>query len=174
MMASVIGKVLGVLLLVFGLSSETVWARRSVRRAVNEPVRSELNLVLEAANRLHSALSHNDDELLETSIDSMLGLIEHAEVKVADSLDVRGRHILQILRSIHESLSLTREYSGTRRSEKLKAVFSDVVQIATNYQLDSYRIFFCSKDRTVWLQKSWKAQHPFDQADLKNCGAAIR
>lgn len=147
---------------------------RGVKESVSEKIRPELNLVLKEANQLHQALFHRDADQLDSAIVSMMSLIEQAEDKVVSIANSKNRHILQVLRSIHSSLVLTREFSGVRKSEKLKSVFSDVVQIATNYRLDRYRLFFCPKDRTVWLQKGWKAQHPFDRDRLKHCGAAIR
>lgn len=150
-------------------------ARRR-RLPVDEPLKTELNTLLKMADELHSALFIRDEGKAQTTMDSMLGHIVTMEEKLKTVTETKAAHLAQVVRSIRNHLKLIQEYKGERRIQTLRSVFSNVVQIATNYHLDRYRIFFCSKDRAVWLQKAWKARHPFhhDTASLRHCGSAIR
>ena len=58
----------------------------------------------------------------------------------------------------------------------LKKIYRDLVQISQTYDLNSqeYGVYFCPRDRNVWIQEaSLKTYNPFGQG-YKNCGRKIR
>lgn len=146
-------------------------AKRQQR--VQEPVQTYLNQILDGASQLHSALLSADVPAVDKSSSEILELTKKAE-KVVDNQDLKFTYLLQVLRLVRSSLSQVDEGSEEERTESFRSMFAHVVQIARNYRLKTYRLFFCSKDRSVWLQKSWGAKNPFNTESLKNCGAPIR
>ena len=64
--------------------------------------------------------------------------------------------------------------SPKKKIEFISEAFRQIMQIAQMYELNhQYKMFFCSKDRAMWLQSGGKAQHPFDNK-LKSCGMVMR
>lgn len=66
--------------------------------------------------------------------------------------------------------------NSKKRTEFISESVRQIIQIAQMYDLDhKYKIFFCSKDKAIWLQSGAKAQNPFDgSGKLKTCGTVMR
>lgn len=141
-------------------------------QAVDEPIRSDLNSVLSVANELHDALFQKNFTAIESSLGKLLGIVIRLEQQLQDGTGVS--HLLQVMQSLRGDLIEVNQVPQEQKDQPLRSVFSNVVQIARNYQLNQYRLFFCSKDKSVWLQKDWKAKNPFSPETNGNCGSLIR
>lgn len=155
------------MILIFG---HVAWARWNGEKIEVQPaLRLELNAVLEATSDLQVACYHRDEKQIETALRSLMQHIDRATQK--SNLAASDRpHLVKILSAAKSQLELSQMRQGEARAESLKEAFSQLVQIARVFKLDPYRIFFCPKDRAVWLQKGWTAQNPVNPDRYGQCG----
>lgn len=159
---------MSLLVLVGGIVSQPSEARRRYPKIeVKEALRMELNSVLRAASDLHQACFKMDEAAIETSVKNLQHHIGKARTKT--SLAPERQHLLRMLTAAEESLESAR-MKRQRRCDSLGESFRQLVQIVQVFKVDKYRVFFCSKDKKVWLQKGWKAQNPFHPVRFKHCG----
>ena len=130
------------LLLSLSMHSE---ARRGPQ-SVDPSTRTYLNQVLELANQIHSALFSNDFSKMDESITQLLGVTGEAKQRLSKKDRGKFFYLSEVLSSIRKTLIRWEITPEEKKQESLRAVFNDVVQIARNYKLDKYRLFFCSKD----------------------------
>ncbi|MEO0336619.1 MAG: hypothetical protein AAF202_09495, partial [Pseudomonadota bacterium] len=141
------------------LALHSAEARKRYRRVpLNEQLTKELNGVLKAANDLHGAFFEQDEEKIESSLQRVAFSLERANRKsvLAES---QKTHLKKMISAAKSGIQLTKNTDGSKRTDHLKDTFKQLVQIAQTYDLDRYKIFFCPKDRAVWLQSSWKAKN---------------
>lgn len=141
---------------------------------VKEALRTELNGVLKAASELHKACVDQDPQKIATSVKNVIAKIDRANKKSVLA-ENQQTHLVKILNAAKEDLRLSQELSGTKRRDELKEAFFQIVQIVKVYNLDSYPVYFCGKDRSVWLQKGWgKPKNPIHPKKFSNCGQLVR
>lgn len=162
----------GFLFVLINLSSPSE-ARRFGKIDVEGPLKTELNNVLKAAIELHSACFDQDDQKIEASLSAVISSIDKAS-RHTDMAQDEKILLEKMLDSAKNQLEMTRMNQGDDRQDALKEAFNQLVQLAQVFKLDSYKIFFCPKDRSVWLQKSWKAQNPVNPDKYADCGKRVR
>ena len=59
-------------------------------------------------------------------------------------------------------------------ASNIKEGLGQLVQLHRVYAVDKYKVFFCSQDRTVWIQEGGKAENPVHPHKYKNCGKAVK
>ncbi len=156
------------------LSSLSVSARRYNSKIKVKPViKVELNNVLKATNDLHNACFKQNELRIEAQLKNVIHKINLAHQKSGAARE-QAPHLNRMLEAAKTELELAQMRQGEMRQQNIKAAFKQLVQLAKVYKLDKYRIFFCSKDKSVWLQKNWKAQNPINPKDYKNCGKLVR
>ena len=149
-------------------------ARKRYRKVpLNEKLTEELNGMLKAANDLHGAFFEQDEEKIEISLQKVAFTLERANRK---SVLAEGQkpHLKKMINAAKSGIQLTKNTAGSKRTDHLKDTFKQIVQIAQTYDLDKYKIFFCPKDRAVWLQSSWKAKNPIHPKIHSKCGKLVR
>lgn len=140
---------------------------------LHEALTAELNGVLRAANEMHSAFFEQNEKKIEASVEQVLNSIARAEKKTALA-ESQKPHLLKMLEATREEMNEVKNSSGNDRKQSLKNALEQLVLIAQTYQLEKYKIFFCPKDRAVWLQKSWKAKNPIHPKLHAQCGKLVR
>lgn len=148
-------------------------SRRFRPMGLNEALSTELNGVLKAANALHTAFFEQDEDKIEESVDEILMSLHKADSKTALANDQKP-HLKKMIRATRAQINVLKNTQGEKRKDSLKNAMEQIVLIAQTYKLDRYKIFFCPKDRAVWLQKSWKAKNPVHPVRYKNCGKLVR
>ena len=147
-------------------------ARYYAKITLKSPLKQRLNAVLKTSNELHTACFKQDEEMIQARLKSLSFEIDKA--KASTSSDPKQKmHVLRILEVTKTEVEKSRNYVGKKRKQSLKSVFRQVVQIARMYKLEPYRVFFCPKDKSTWLQKSWKPKHPLEPKKFKNCGKRV-
>lgn len=161
------------LLILGGLSSWSAEARRFGKIDIEGPLKKELNSVLKAAIDLHTACISQDDSQIKASLVSVISSIDsaHDHTEMADDEKML---LEKMLDSAKTQLEMTKMNRGEEKQEALKEAFNQLVQIAQVFKLDDYPVFFCSKDRSVWLQKGWKAKNPVNPDKYADCGKRVR
>jgi hypothetical protein len=155
-------------LLVFGVVS----AQSSKKRiGLTDLVEKDLISVLEASETLRASMYAKQEALVISNIEQVRAQIRHAK----QNLKSEGRnaqHLDRILTTIDQDLSRAR---STQREQKVKYIqeaFRQIVMLYQSYNISaSFKVFFCKKDRSVWIQKDRKPQNPFESDS--NCARLI-
>ncbi len=159
------------LLLTFSLPSG---ARKYYKpMPLHEALTAELNSVLRAANEMHTAFYEQNEEKIEASVEQVLNSLDRARKKSALA-DSQKPHLQKMLEATKEEMNEVKNSSGKDRKDNLKSALEQLVLIAQTYKLERYKIFFCPKDRAVWLQKSRSAKNPIHPKLYSKCGKLVR
>lgn len=172
-------------------------ARKAVQKLkVNQPLAGRLMAVLVETEALHRAMygveetkvakgkgkkettvrapaSIGVNDQIKTLVASLNKASEHS--KLAGPSRVALDKIIGAAKSrLQDAQSVSK--NSKRRMEFISESVRQIIQIAQMYELDhQYKIFFCSKDRSIWLQSGAKAQNPFDpDGKLKGCGIVMK
>lgn len=149
-----------------------VWAYgRKIQ--LNTVLKKELNQVLKATDELHEACFDQDEPLISAKLRSVIKAIDAANDKIMLA-DTQKIHLDKLLKSAKSDLEKSQMSSGKERRDSLKSAFHQIVTMVKTYKLDPYKIFFCPKDRSVWIQKSWKAKNPINPKKYGSCGRPVR
>lgn len=148
-------------------------ARRSAQK-MNAPsaLKSELNLLLRSSVDLQVASYKRKDTAVKKAVKNLLQRIDSTSQKVYLAKD-QSPHITKILDTSRSALVRSQKVSGSARQTHLQKVFRQFVLLAQMYQLDPFKIFFCPKDRSVWLQESSKPQNPVNPDTYGDCGKMV-
>jgi hypothetical protein len=171
-------------LLTFGTC--VVAAAINTRIKVDESTAKSLSAILKGSDSLHSNLvvdvAKRDHKKVREDAIQLIQAVRTA-LKTARGKEPAENliHLEKILMSmegrLQDFLSVP-EQDSNRRLFFLREMYQLIIQIARQYDVNnSYNIFFCPKDKNkgIWIQKSTKAQNPFDvDGTLKNCGALVK
>ena len=168
--SSLVGVLLALSLL--GLSSVS-WAQARIE--VEEPLKSELNALLKAADELHQVLFDRPEEHeLRMALENLEQALNRAQ-RVSGVGGIQQRvHVDGILGSIRTHLEMAQVREGNERLRHLRELFRGIVQIARSFDVDRYRIFFCDRDRSEWIQSGWQVRNPFEPRRGGGCGKLAR
>jgi hypothetical protein len=194
-MAALIRKIIFFLFCAVVCFSSAVHAAKPIKKIkVNQPLAGRLMTILIETEALHRALVGTEVEVKGKGkkkemkrVPSSIGTRDQIKVLIS-SIDKASQHsklagpgrvALDKILAATKGRLLDAQSAGKnakQRTEYLKETFRQINQIARMYDLDhKYKIFFCSKDRTEWIQSGAKAQHPFEpDGKLKNCGMVMR
>ncbi len=161
--------------LLFGASvlPDAAFARRPIKKMkVQVELREELNAVLKATSALQEASFKRDEQKTALATKALMKRLKMAARKAHLAKEQRP-HILKILNAAESYLDRSRKSAGRDRQTYFQRAFSQLVLIAQIYQLDSYKIFFCPKDKSIWLQRGSKPQNPVNPETYGTCGKLV-
>jgi hypothetical protein len=155
---------------------------------VEQPLAGRLMAILVEAEALHRVLTAPAPSrkvavgVANTALDDQIKVLSSTLQKAIQFSKLAGTSRLaleKILKAALARLKDAQTISKKNRKRKIKFLSDgmlQIIQIAQMYDLDhKYKIFFCGKDRAVWLQSSNKPVHPFDtDGKLKNCGMIMK
>ncbi len=141
--------------------------------SLQEPVSKALNEVLEQASQLHDAFFNQSDQEIETYLRELVTSIEGAR-RVAMIEKINGFHLNRVLETAYNHFKSLMKSVGEERTKGLRLGYEQIVLIAQTYRLNSYKIFYCGKNDTIWLQKNYKPQNPINPNTFGDCGTPIR
>lgn len=151
-------------------TTQAAQARRSiVKIKVQSDLRTELNAVLKATVALQEASFKRNDQRTNTAVKNLVRALESANRK-SHLAKEQKTHLVKMLTAAKSYLEKSRRSGGADRQTYYQKTFHQLVLIAQVYQLDSYKIFFCPKDKSVWLQKGAKPQNPVNPETYGDCG----
>ncbi|MGE3975158.1 MAG: hypothetical protein AB7F59_11595 [Bdellovibrionales bacterium] len=149
---------------------------------LSQPVAGSLFVILKGSEALHSSLYGMDHKKAQENVMQLIKTVEIAQAVSSRSENAETLvHLDKILSSIKNRLRDVQNIPSNekeRRLSYLKEFFQQLIQLTRLYDIShSYNVFFCPKDKEkgVWLQRSSKAQNPFDpEGSLKACGVMMR
>jgi len=153
-------------------SDFTEGARRSRKININGPLKKQLNMVLKNTVKLHKSSVKGNRVKVSTSVRSLLKSISKAQKTSKASIKHRT-HLYKMLSYARINLEMTQMQKGKSRKKSFKKAFKQLVYVAKTYNLDRYRIYFCPKDRSIWLQKPRKPWNPFNPKKYRSCGKLV-
>lgn len=158
----------------FILAFSSAEARIPTQRIDVQPtMRNELNIVLKSTNDLHAACVEQSESRIESATDKVIQSLDRA-TKHSSKIQVESTHLVKMLSAAKEKLEISQNFSSEKRKLNLQEAFKDLVQIAQVFKLDHYNIFFCSQDKSLWLQKSLKPLNPIHPDKFGNCGRLVQ
>lgn len=148
-------------------------ARVNEKINLTDTVAKALNNVLERASLVHDAFFNQSDQEIETYLRDLVNSIEGAR-QAAKGERIHGLHLNRVLETAYNHFRSLMKTVGEERTKGLRLGYEQIVLIAQTYRLDSYKIFYCGKNDTIWLQKNYKAQNPINPNTYGDCGVPIR
>lgn len=184
------------------LPPKAAYARKPIKKMkVSQPLAGRLMTVLVETEALHRSLvgpepapvlakgkdKNKPKELPRApasivNVNDQIKTLAGALTKASQHSKLAGpSHVAldKIISAAQKHLRVAQNSGKKNQKQKIDEIsesFRQIIQIAQMYELDhQYKIFFCSKDRSYWLQSGGKAQHPFDTTGkLKSCGTIMR
>ncbi len=157
-----------------------VEARRHRDIALSSDLTEKVNKLLDEVVNLHEVLVDFPKDTARSN--SQLSLISkkvQASMNSISSQNAQKVHLQKVFPLVLINIGIAKESFGELKKQALSGFFRSVVEIVRTYKVNKHRIFFCSKDKNIWLQstkrrQSWKAFNPINQEQYKNCGTSVR
>lgn len=158
----------------FVICLPTASGRERPKMSLKPELKMELNKVLKAGSDLHEACISKDEKKVNATVEGVISAIDTAEKKTALA-EGEKPHLDRILNATKMRLQQVKKTDGDDRKDALKEGFIQLVQISQLFPADpSYSVFFCSKDKSVWLQKGKKAKNPIHPDTFESCGKLVQ
>ena len=156
------------------ISTPFASGRERPKMSLKPELKTELNKVLKAGSDLHEACISKDEKKVNATVEGVLSAIDKAEKKTVLA-DAEKPHLDRILNATKLRLEQVKRADGDDRKAALQEGFIQLVQISQLFPADpSYSVFFCSKDKSVWLQKGKKAKNPIHPETFETCGKLVQ
>lgn len=138
---------------------------------ISSSLGAELEALVAGAGQLHTVLMTRNEKQIQTEIKTLSQTVRRA-LDAAKSKNAREPASAGMMPTNHRkylgnmladmSKMLDKSAAAKSRPTYLQDVFKHIVQIRKMYQVKgSYQVFFCAKDKSVWVQKGSKPQNPF-------------
>ena len=135
--------------------------------------------LLEKAADFHTIIETNQDEkILKKEIQETQEIIAKLYKQLSSVEKLHHKiHSHKLLKSIEEQLILMDNSSLNKKAEirNRKKFFNSFFELAQVYDLKKdmkNKIFYCSKDKSLWFQESGKAKNPINPHH-KHCGRQL-
>ena len=133
----------------------------------------QIETILDTSQLLHQSLIKNDNDQVKIHLSHIKRLIFSTN-RASYNSSVNTLHLRHILRNTKravERASLHKQESLIRQN--IKGLFDQLVLLPKTYRLNSrYPIYFCSKDKSVWLQKAGRIRNPI-HSHYTFCGSIV-
>lgn len=166
-----IGCVFIVISVTFILGLKNVFAIKRVQLEAH--LTKQIEAILDTSQLLHQSLTRNESDKTEAHLTYMKNLVTSAR-QASYQTSTNTLHLRHILNNTERALEEIGLYSQERqKQQQIKSVFHQIVLLSQTYQLDSkYPVYFCTQDKSVWLQKMGKIRNPI-HPHYTRCGAIV-
>ena len=137
-----------------------------------------LSLLGQAAD-FHKVIDQGDKKAIQAKIKETQEIIAKLYKQVLSVSQFHHKiHSYKLLKSIEEQLAAMRFNSSldkNREKKNIKKLFNSFFELAQVYDLTKDmkdKIFYCSRDKSLWFQESGKAKNPIN-LNYKSCGRPI-
>ena len=135
--------------------------------------------LLKQATDFHEAIARDDAQAIQREIRETQEIIAKLYRQITSIPQFHHRiHSYKLLKSVEEQLAIMKfNNSLDKRKEKkhVKKLFNSFFELAQVYDLRKdmkNKMFYCSKDKSLWFQAEGKAKNPISPS-YKNCGRLI-
>jgi len=155
------------------LASDFAAARRTDKKIkIHSELKTELNAVLKSTADLQEASFKGKDQKALKEMRTLIKRMNSA-LKRSHLAKEQRLHVQKILERAKGLLEKARRTAGSDRQTHLQGALRQIVNLAQAYQLDKYKVFFCPKDKSIWLQRSSKPQNPVNPGTYGKCGKPV-
>ncbi len=148
------------------------WALKRTNFPVTKELQEPLTSLLDKAVDLHQAFYSKKEEQIHLTLSSMINTIESWERSPQLLPYHQQSYISKLLQKLKPELSALKNSHG-RAKRNINAINRSLIDMARMYGLKKYIVFFCPKDRSVWMQgqraKTTKPLH----LEYQSCGAPV-
>ncbi len=132
----------------------------------------QIESILNTSQLLHQSLISEENIQIKLHLSHIASLISSAsQTSYRNTKTLHLRHILQNTKKAVEQASLHGKRSLIRQN--IKSMFDELVVLSQVYKLNSrYPIYFCDKDKSVWLQKAGRIRNPI-HSHYSLCGYMV-
>ena len=135
--------------------------------------------LLKQATDFHKVIDQGDKKAIQEEIKETQEIIAKLYRQIASIPQFHHRiHSYKLLKSVEEQLSVL-HFNSSLNKEKdkknIKRLFNSFFELAQVYDLKKdmkNKMFYCSKDKSLWFQEKGRAKNPISP-DYKNCGRLI-
>ena len=146
---------------------------------LQKPLRKDLALLLNKASDLHQSFQKKNQKEMEKQLNQTQKIIKKLYGKILNIEHLQQRdHASRLLKKMEDQLEVIQfrdaSYKRIEKTHKQK-LFRSFIELAQVYNLKEFtkeQAFFCSVDRSTWIQSSSQPQNPITP-HLKNCGKRI-
>jgi hypothetical protein len=132
---------------------------------------TELEALVAGAGQLHLVLLSKNEKQIQAEMKTLSQTVRRA-IEAAKSKNAREPASAGMMPTNHRKYltnmltdmakTLDKSTAAKSRPSYLQDLFKHIVQVGKMYQVKgSYQVFFCAKDKSVWVQKGNKPQNPF-------------
>ena len=150
------------------------WAKPALK--LDSQLKKHYLVLLEQAVDFHKAVSQGSAQAIQTEIKETQEIIAKLNRQIPSVSQFHHRiHSHKLLKSIEEQLTALRRQEPLEEKRNVKKLFNSFFELAQVYDLKKdikAKIFYCSKDKSLWFQKGGKANNPISP-HYKNCGRII-
>ena len=160
-----------VLGLSFAFNMQEAIAIKRIR--LNTHLTQQIEAILNTSQLLHQSLIQNDHDKMEAHLTHIKHLIVSAK-QTSYKEASNTLHLRHILNNTERALEQVGLYTQEKqKKQKIKTMFDQFVLLSQTYQFSSnYPIYFCAKDKSVWLQKVGKIRNPIHSHYI-HCGSIV-
>ncbi len=160
------------LLILLLFSSATTQAFASSQRQLPDHVKKTVLQIVESGISLHIARVEAKQAQEKVVISEIEDEIQSL-LPMLPSSDFRYSHLRKVLTTLNDSIEMYQE-GGKRPKRHLQNFFKELVEISKLYKVARYPVFFCSVDKSYWIQKSYrKGRNPVNPEKLLRCGRKV-
>ena len=146
---------------------------------LNPNLKGNYLALLEQAADFHNVIAKGDTKAIQTEIKETQEIIAKLYRQILSVPQFHHRiHSHKLLKSIEEQLAIIHSNSFANQNGKkknVKKLFNSFFELAQVYDLTKDmkdKIFYCSRDKSLWFQTSGKAKNPISLS-YKNCGRPV-
>ena len=159
-------------LITLTLSSSLGFAIKRTSFPLKEELKTPLTALLDEAVDLHHAVYSNQEDRIHLTLSKMIYQIE--ELKQFPQLLPYHQQsytygLLQALKPQLEAIKVSRE----KRKDNINAINRTLTYMAHVYGLKKYAVFFCPRDRSVWIQKGKNTRQKRPPQAYRSCGDLV-
>lgn len=154
--------------------------------AVNKPIfqlapqlKKSYLALLEQATDFHRVINQGDKKAIQKEIKETQEIIAKLYRQISSIPQFHHRiHSYKLLKSVEEQLSVmnfNNSLNEGKDKKNIKQLFNSFFELAQVYDLKKdmkNKMFYCSKDKSLWFQEKGRAKNPISPV-YKNCGRLI-
>lgn len=139
---------------------------------ITRELKGTLTSLLDKAVDLHQAFYSKKEDQMRLTLLRMINTIEVLEQSPQSLPYHQKSYISKLLRELKPKLE-TLKNSHTKTAESINSINRSLTYMAHVYGLKKYVVFFCPKDRSVWMQgQNTNTTKPL-HLEYQSCGAPV-
>lgn len=146
---------------------------------IDEDLKKSYIELINSSSDLHQAVIEEKPEEFQEKIKDLQGLTARVIRKLSASSAIHHQiHAHKVLQAIEEQVVILQtgdQKESLSKRKNMKKLFHSFSELALAYDLKKEvkpKMFFCSRDKSMWFQKEGPTKNPVTQS-LRNCGRRI-